>query len=153
MCVDIVSTEDFAASVSEARAFRSMQIGQNSTAPENSLPQPGHTRLSTAFTDLTALQTLKCEWNVSSRTGRKESQPLDPAAAGPRSRRLSRAWCESSSRPPLADHGRVSRRSGSFSKIAGENLFRNKIPEAPGSRSSLQRVRSSASALEEQNLT
>src|SRR5450631_1965399 len=39
-----------------ARASRSMHIGQNSTALENSLPQLGQTRLSSIFMGLTALR-------------------------------------------------------------------------------------------------
>jgi SAM-dependent methyltransferase len=48
-----------------------------------------------------------------------------PAAAVPR------AWRESSPRPPLADYGRVSRRSESLlPTIAGKSLFRNTISAA-----------------------
>jgi hypothetical protein len=42
-------------SVSSFKALRKVQIGQNSTAPENSLPHPGQIRLSSVFMALAAL--------------------------------------------------------------------------------------------------
>src|SRR6516164_7382863 len=42
--------------VENARALRSMQTGQNSIAPENSLPQFGQVRWDFVLMDLTALQ-------------------------------------------------------------------------------------------------
>jgi hypothetical protein len=43
-------------SIPPARALRSMQIGQNSVAPESSLPQLGQVRWGSVFMGLTALQ-------------------------------------------------------------------------------------------------
>ena len=52
----ISSDEDSPVSTLPARALRSMQTGQNSIAPENSLPQLGHVRRGSVFMGLTALQ-------------------------------------------------------------------------------------------------
>ena len=43
-------------SIPAARAFRSVQTGQNFIAPENSLPQLGQVRLSSVFMCLAVLQ-------------------------------------------------------------------------------------------------
>ena len=48
--------EDSPDSTPPARALRSMQTGQNSIAPENSLPQLGQVRWGSALMGLTALQ-------------------------------------------------------------------------------------------------
>ena len=47
--------------------------------------------------------------------------------SAPPLRRSSRECCENSPRPPLPDHGRVSRRSRSFPTILGKSPFRNKF--------------------------
>ena len=51
-----VSAKDSPDSTPSASALRSMHTGQNSTAPENSFPQLGQTRLSSVFMGLTALR-------------------------------------------------------------------------------------------------
>jgi hypothetical protein len=71
-----------------------MHTGQNSTAPENSLPQLGQTRLSSVFMDLTALR------------------------MQPRRCKESNAWRESSPRISLADHGRVSPKDQSLTSLS-----------------------------------
>src|ERR1700693_1713235 len=48
--------EDSPDSTPRARALRSMHTGQNSIAPESSLPQLGQVRCGSVFMDLTALQ-------------------------------------------------------------------------------------------------
>ena len=52
----VLGSEDSPDSTPPARALRSMQTGQNSIAPENSLPQIGQVRLGSVFMGLTALQ-------------------------------------------------------------------------------------------------
>ena len=50
------SKEDSPDSAPRARPLRSKQTGQNSIAPENSLPQLGQVRWGSVFMDLTVLQ-------------------------------------------------------------------------------------------------
>ena len=78
-----------------------MQTGQNSIAPENSLPQTEQTRLSTAFMDRTAPQIGHelPKWS----------------------------WCESSAAAYAGGPSSLSRRSGSLSNDSGKSLFRNKF--------------------------
>ena len=52
----ILEAEDSPDSTPPARALRSMQTGQNSIAPENSLPQLGQVRWGSVLMDLTALR-------------------------------------------------------------------------------------------------
>jgi hypothetical protein len=64
--------EDSLDSTPPARPLRSMQTGQNSIAPENSLPQLGQVRWGSGFMDLTVPQP-QFEWKPTARsTGRRE---------------------------------------------------------------------------------
>jgi hypothetical protein len=76
------SKEDSPASTPAASALRSMHTGQNSIAPENSLPQLGQVRWGSVLTDLPVL------W------------PQSEPKAAPRSTE----WREIVQRHPLADH-------------------------------------------------
>jgi hypothetical protein len=98
-----------------------MHTGQNSTAPENSLPQVGQTRLSSVFMGLTVL------WMQ------------------PRRRKQSKAWRESSSRQRtmVAFH----KKSVSLQPIAGETVFRNRIPATLGPRRLSNRMKTLISDL------
>ena len=78
--------EDSPDSTPPARPLRSMQTGQNSIAPENSLPQLGQVRWGSVLMDLTVL--------------RPQSEPK----ATPRSIE----WCEIVQRHPLANVGPAS---------------------------------------------
>src|SRR5262249_3660901 len=71
-------TEDSPDSTPSARPLRSMQTGQNSIAPENSLPQLGHVRWGSVFINLTGLQP---EFEAKPIPHSGESSPL-PSDAG-----------------------------------------------------------------------
>jgi len=80
------SKEGLAGFIPPARPLRSMQTGQNSIAPESSLPQLGQVRLSSVFMGLPALQ--------------PQSEP--------KSNTTLTEWCEIVQRHPLANDGPAS---------------------------------------------
>src|SRR4029077_2471969 len=89
-----------------AKALRSAQTGQNSIAPENSLPQLGQVRWGSALMGLTVLR-MRSKHRKGHNCGRTElKQTASPAPDfAPPSCQSSSARCESSPSPPLADHG------------------------------------------------
>ena len=104
----ILETEDSPDSTPPARPLRSMQTGQNSIAPESSLPQLGQVRWGSVLMGLTALQ------------------PKSKPKATPRSTE----WCRKRPARPLANCCLVAQAIAHYVILARQITFRNKIPIA-----------------------
>src|SRR5262252_1337410 len=73
-------TEDSPDPLPPARPLRSRQTGQNSIAPENSLPQLGQMRWGSVLMALTALQSQRQPQHDHARTERCRNRPARPLA-------------------------------------------------------------------------
>ena len=100
------SKEDSPDCTPSATALRSMHTGQNSIAPENSLPQLGQVRWDSIFMDLTALQ----------------------SESGPKTTPRSTPVVGNQPTGPLANCSPVPQANACFLRLARQITLRNKIP-------------------------
>jgi hypothetical protein len=101
-------TEDSPDATPPARPLRSMHTGQNSIAPESSLPQLGQVRWGSVLTGLSALQ------------------PKSKPKATPRSTE----WCRKRPARTLANRRLVAQAIAHYVILARQITFRNIIPIA-----------------------
>ena len=101
--------EDSPDSAPLARPLRSMQTGQNSIAPENSLPQPGQVRWGSVFIDHALFPRRLKLRNEHGFPGQPAAAPVGNQAPGsePLAIPSSTERCETRRRPLLASCGRV----------------------------------------------